>query len=141
MQSKDSESFVESVSSAEASIILKTYQLYRRLNTAILKFPKPWRYSLGEKIQTGLLDIIESAMQGLQTRQPLKETYILKTLGHIKSLQIFIRLCSDEKLITENQYFSYSDQAVQLLKMAIGWLRSTRTPVNTSPRDETPPSD
>jgi hypothetical protein len=105
---------------------VKSYQLYRQLQPAIRKFPKPWRYSLGEKLQTGLLNIIETSMQALEARQPLKEPYILKVLGYIKSIQIFIRLSFDENLIDERHYFAWSETTVELLKMAKGWLKSTR---------------
>lgn len=113
---------------SQTPLIIKSYLLYHPITRAIQKFPKPWRYSLGEKLQNAILTIIEQTGQALYARQPLKEPYILKILGTIQTVQLFIRLCLDEKLITEHQFFAWSDQTQELQRMAAGWLISARSP-------------
>jgi hypothetical protein len=100
--------------------------LYRQVQPLILSFPKPWRYSIGEKLCSTLLAIIEGTCQALYARQPLKEPYILKLTGSIQTVQLFIRLALEEKLITEQQYFSLSAKVIEFHKMALGWLNSVR---------------
>lgn len=100
--------------------------MFRALQIAIRRFPKPWRYSLGEQLQIALLRIIDKTCQGLYARQPLKEPYILEVAGAVQTAQLFIRLAFEEKLINEQQFFAWSNQAQELHKMAIGWLKSVR---------------
>lgn len=77
-------------------------------------------------MQTALLNIIQHTTQAIYARQPLKEPYILQIAGYIQTLQLFIRLSFEEKLIVEKQYFILSDKIIELQKMAIGWLKSVR---------------
>lgn len=72
--------------------------------------------------------IIDMTCQALYARQPFKEPYILKIIGAVQSLQLFVRLGFEEGLITEQQYFSCSDNIIELNRMALGWLKATRTP-------------
>ncbi len=95
---------------------------------AVQGFPKPWRYSLGEKLPSAILNVVELTGQALYARQPLKEPYILKILGATQTIQLFIRLAVEEHLVTEHQFFAWSDQVQELQRMAAGWLSSVRTP-------------
>ncbi len=90
------------------------------------KFPKPYRYSVGEKLQAALLAVIELTSHALYARQPLKEPYILKILGTVQTAQLFVRLCFDEKLVTSHQFFAWSDGVQELSRMAHGWLKMVR---------------
>jgi len=113
---------------SQTPLILKSYWLYRQTAKQILKFPKPYRYCLGEKLQTSILNIIDLTAQALYSRQPLKEPIILRLLGAIQAAQLFIRLSHDEQLISEYQLFAWSDQIAELNRMAAGWLASVRSP-------------
>jgi hypothetical protein len=42
-------------------------------------------------------------------------------------VQLFVRLALDEKLIEEKAYFRLSANVVELHRMALGWLKSTRS--------------
>ena len=107
-------------------LILKSYFLYRTVTRETFEFKKPWRYSIGEKLQTAILTIVEQTGQALYARQPLKEPYVLKIIGTIQTVQLFVRLAYDEKLITEHQFFAWSDQIGELSRMAGGYLASVR---------------
>jgi len=107
-------------------LILKGYFLYRAVTKQIQQFPKLWRYGVGEKLQSAILAVVEITTQALYARQPIREPYILKILGATQTAQLFIRLCFDEKLITEHQFFAWSDATQELSRMAAGWLSSTR---------------
>lgn len=111
---------------SQTPLILKSYQAYRAVAPLIHRFPKPWRYSIGEKLQTAILSVIDLTCQALYARQPLKEPYILKIIGAIQTVQLFVRLALEEKLIEEKQYFRLSEQIIELHRMALGWLKSTR---------------
>jgi len=113
---------------SQTPLILKSYWLYQLVSPLIIKFPKPYRYGLGEKLQTAILNVVDLTAQGLYCRQPLKELQILKLIGAIQVVQLFIRLAYDEKLIDEQQFFRFSDQISELSRMAAGWLVSTRNP-------------
>lgn len=108
------------------ALIHKSYELFRLVQKPIGNFQKPWRYTIGERLQSTLLKVVEETGQGLYARQPLKEQYILRLLGTIQTLTLFIRLSYDEKLITEQQFFSWSDRVEELGRMAAGWLTSVR---------------
>ena len=71
--------------------------------------------------------MVELTGQAFYARQPLREPYILKMLGTLQTVQLLVRLCSDEKLITEHQSFAFSDKVQELERMAAGWLSSVRS--------------
>ena len=107
--------------------MFKSYVLYKTLVPLVQKFPKPWRYSIGEELQRTILEIIRFTCQALYARQPLKEPFILKVIGAIQTAQLFIRLALEQQLITEQHYFRASQMVVELHRMALGWLKSVRT--------------
>ncbi|MBI5022995.1 MAG: four helix bundle protein [Candidatus Magasanikbacteria bacterium] len=115
---------------ASTPLIFKSYLLYRPIASAAQNFKKPWRYGLGEKLQTAILTIVEQTGQALYARQPLKEPHILKIIGTIQTVQLFIRLALDENIINEHQFFAWSDQVEELSRMAGGWLASVRAGSN-----------
>lgn len=119
---------MESSIFSQTPLILKSYWLYRALTPLIQLWPKPWRYGIGEKLQTAILVAIDQTGQALYARQPLKEPYILKIIGTMQTVQLFIRLAYDEKLLEEQHFFSLSDRVQELNRMAIGWLVSARPP-------------
>jgi len=94
----------------------------------IQQWPKPWRYSIGEKLQTAILTAIDQTAQVYYARQPLKEPYALKLVGTIQTIQLFVRLAYEEKLLPEHHFFSWSDRVQELQRMAVGWLTSVRPP-------------
>lgn len=108
-------------------LIVKTYQLFQKIQPLINNFPKPWRYSLGESLQRSTLAIIETSAQALYARQPLREPLILRIIGSIQSLQLFIRIAFEEDLISEQQFFAFNKLITELSRMAIGWLKATRS--------------
>ncbi len=92
-----------------------------------MKFSKPWRYTIGERLQDTILAVVDQTGQALYARQPLKEPYILQLLGTLQTLTLLVRLCYDEKLISEQQFFLWSERVEKLCRMAAGWLSSVRT--------------
>lgn len=108
------------------ALIHKSYELFKLIQKPVSDFKKPWRYTIGERMQDTILKIVEETGQGLYARQPLKEQHILRLLGTIQTLTLFVRLSYEEKLITEQQFFSWSDRIEELGRMAAGWLTSVR---------------
>lgn len=108
------------------ALIHKSYELFRLIQKPVGNFKKPWRYTVGERMQDTILKVVEETGQALYARQPLREQYIMRLLGTIQTLTLFVRLSYDEGLITEQQFFSWSDRVEELGRMAAGWLGSVR---------------
>jgi hypothetical protein len=69
-------------------------------------------------LQNSILTTIEQTTQALYARQPLKENYVLKVLGNLQTIQLFVRMAHEEKLIADNTFFNLSERVVELNK----WL-------------------
>lgn len=108
------------------ALIYKSYELFKLTLDPIAKFPKPWRYTVGERLQNAILQVVEETGQALYVRQPLKENYILRVIGTLQTLTLLIRLCLDTKLIPEQKFFEWSNRSEELCRMAAGWLSATR---------------
>jgi len=113
---------------SQTPLILKSYWLYRAVTPQVQRWPKPWRFSIGEKLQSAILTAVSQTTEALYARQPLKEPYILRLIGTIQAIQLFVRLAYEEKLLPETNFFAWSDRIQELNRMAVGWLSSVRPP-------------
>ncbi|MEI6378567.1 MAG: four helix bundle protein [Candidatus Falkowbacteria bacterium] len=115
------------LSSNEIPIIKKLYDLYLLTHKTIAIFPKHERYSLGEKIETNILEAIELIIFGNTQPKNFKDTYLLKASAKIEVLKIFFRLAMDNGFINETQYFKTINFLQEISKMLGGWIKYLRS--------------
>jgi len=109
--------------SIEIPLIKKLYELYKYAHKSVSVFPKHERYSLGEKIETGVLDAIEAVLFGNAQPKNFKDSYLLRANAKVEVLKILFRLALDSEFINSTQYLKTEEYLVESGKMLGGWLK------------------
>ena len=104
-----------------ANSIAKTYDLIRWLMPTISKFPKCKRYTLGQRIEDNILDILALLLEANYSKEKLN---ILKH-ANLK-LEVFrhlIRLSYDLRFINIRRYELISKETNEIGRLIGGWIK------------------
>lgn len=101
----------------------KLYELYKYAHKSVSAFPKHERYSLGEKIETDILEAMELIIVGNAQPKNFKDTYLVKANGKIEILKILFRLSLDNKFIDSMQYIKTEEYLQESGRMLGGWIK------------------
>ncbi len=107
-------------------IFKKAYELYKIFSDYRRLIPKHHRFSVGERCENIILDILEGIM--ISSRQSRKEK--LPTLERVSTqinfLRILIRLMKDIQALDTKKYAHLSEITDEIGRMLGGWLKSIR---------------
>lgn len=111
----------------EPIVIKKIYQFYLSIFGQLNNFPKRSRYTLGEKIENVVLEIIELInLANIQIKN-LREPFLYKASAKCGVLKLLIRLSWDLNLLNHRQYLILEGQLQEISKMIGGWIKYCRT--------------
>jgi len=102
----------------------KIYDLNMYLSSMVSKFPKTYRYSLGDRIEEKSLDMIDliilisECRSGVDTKKYLKQLSVQK-----ERIQIYVRMASDLNIIDKRKYIYVSGLLVEIGKIIGGWIK------------------
>ena len=107
--------------SEEIKAIPKTYDLLKWLLPIVSKFPKDRRYTLGQRIENKLLDILELLLKANYSK--VKIDLLKKANLELEMLRYLIRLCYDLRFINLKRYEFCSEQINEIGKLVGGWIK------------------
>ncbi|QQR79421.1 MAG: diversity-generating retroelement protein Avd [Deltaproteobacteria bacterium] len=108
----------------EPLIITKAYDLILYLVPQIAKFPKQYRYSLGEKLEMMSLDFL---MTLIEARYSKEKIIVLKKANlSLEKLRYCIRLCKDLKLMSHHPYEIMTKRVHEIGLQLGGWIKQSR---------------
>jgi hypothetical protein len=107
-------------------IFKKTYDLYKSLYLLRAKVPKQDRYTIFQKCDNALLDLLESIMEAGQTPKSQKLIVLEKANLKLGFLRVFVRLMKDVKTIDLKTYAVFEESLDEIGRMLGGWIRSTK---------------
>jgi hypothetical protein len=107
-------------------IFKETYDLYRTFYSFRLSIPKQDRYTLWQKCETLLLDVLEGIMVAGQTNRLAKLPVLEAASTKLNLLRVFVRLLSDVKAIDNKQYVALEMKVDEIGRMLGGWIKSTK---------------
>jgi hypothetical protein len=113
--------------SIEIPLVKKLYELYRYAHKSVSVFPKHERYSLGEKIETNILEAVEAVIFGNAQPKNFKDAYLLRANAKIEVLKILFRLAMDNEFINSTQYLKTEEYLQEAGKMLGGWIKYLRS--------------
>ena len=105
-------------------IFTKLYSLYRAIAETLPTFPKTQRYSLGERLDRIVLDILE-----LLFFVPISPSKLetLQTMSvKVDLLKVLLRLAKDTKALSNGRYLTLQDMLQEIGKMLGGWIKATQ---------------
>jgi len=104
------------------SIVTKVYDLLLWILPKLAKFPKDQRYILGQRIENGLLDILEILIEASFTKEKL--SLLRKANLNLEKFRFLARLSKDMRYINLNAYEYQAKLVNEIGKMLGGWIKS-----------------
>lgn len=106
-------------------IFQKAYELYTIFYGYIVHFPKKDRFTLGQRIENAILDIMEYIVVAIQLSKSAKLPALQKTSIKLDFLKILIRLAKDLKILDYKKYLILESRIQEIGKMLGGWIKSS----------------
>lgn len=106
-------------------IFTKTYELYKTFYGYLPTFPKKDRYTLGQKCESILLDLIEAIICASNLPKQEKSPILKKASLKLDILKVFFRLGKDLKVIDSKKYLVLEGYLHEIGRMLGGWIKAT----------------
>ena len=87
-------------------------------------FPKQEKYSLGQKTENTILDILEAILSAAYLPGYAKKETIKKASDKNDLLKCLVRLAYETKSINDKRYILLEAKIIEAGKMIGGWLKS-----------------
>lgn len=107
-------------------IFKKSYDLYKDFYLLRLSVPKQDRYTLWQRCENLLIDIIERVLLAIQQSKPEKLPALERASVNLNFLRVCVRLMKDIKAIDGRKYTMIEARLDEIGKMLGGWIKSTR---------------
>ena len=118
-------SLINSGLNLDIPVFTKTYDLYKAFYGYLATFPKKDRYTLGQKCEILLLDLLEgiilASSLSKEEKLPILKTASLK----LDVLKVLFRLGKDLKIIESKKYLILEGFLQEIGKMLGGWIKAT----------------
>ena len=111
-------------SSVEVSLVQKVLDFYKVCHDSVKLFPKLERYSLGQKIENTILEILELTLQAAYQPKYRKIETIRKASDKTDLLKYLLRLAYNVEAVNLKKYLLLEEKAIELGKMFGGWIKS-----------------
>ncbi len=111
----------------EPPVVVATYKLYLGFAPLLYRFPKLYRYSLGQTMEQHILGILEGVFEANALPRPLRELPVIKAHTHCELLKLLIRLAVELHILDNTQYFQCTAQLQEIGKMLGGWINYIRS--------------
>jgi hypothetical protein len=108
----------------------KLYELYKSMHSLRNSIPKQDRFTVWQKCETTLLNVMEEVLLASQTPKPEKLPVIERASHDLNSLRIFFRLSLEIKSIDNKKYISLQSGTDEVGRMLGGWIKSTKEAQN-----------
>ncbi len=89
-------------------------------------FPKKDRYTLGQRLETITLEVLEAFFQIPRSKGPEKILLLQKASAKLDVLKVFIRLAKDTQSLDNRKYLQLEQPLVEIGKMLGGWLKASQ---------------
>lgn len=105
-------------------ITQKVYDLLKFAIPALNKFPRNQKFTLGDRIQNQLSDLLELYMEAYYSKAPQKRLLLAKANVRLEVLRHYFRLCYDLGLFHSGKYEAFATRLNEIGRMTGGWLKS-----------------
>ncbi|MBM3459792.1 MAG: diversity-generating retroelement protein Avd [Armatimonadetes bacterium] len=106
----------------ELIVITRAYDLVRELTQRVVKFPRDFRFVLGDRILNNVYDLLDLLIEARYTRQ--KESALQRANLRLEQLRFQVRFAYDERFLSHSQYGSLCERVDEVGRLIGGWRRS-----------------
>lgn len=107
----------------EIPLFQKVYDFYKFYYEQSDHLPKKTKAALGRKIETNILDLLESISKAANMTSD-KSKQLLCASEYIDQLKVLFRLCYEVKAIDQAKYIIFEDKLQEIGRMTGGWIKS-----------------
>lgn len=107
-------------------IFKKIYDMYKDFYSLRLSVPKQDRYTLWQKCESILIEVLEGILFASQQTKLEKLPTLEKTSVKLNFLKVCIRLMKDIKAIDTKKYVVIEANLDEIGRMLGGWIKSTK---------------
>jgi len=107
-------------------IFKKTYDLYKTFYGYRIFVPKQDRYTIWQRCESIILDILEGILLTSQTYKAEKLPILEKTSLKLNFLRVFLRLMKEVKTIDNKKYTVLEELVDEIGRMLGGWIKSIK---------------
>jgi hypothetical protein len=112
----------------ELPIIQKTYDLILWYVPVINRLPRDFKFTLGERVTTGLFDLLDGLIEARYTTKKLSRLEAINT--SLDRLRFQTRLLCDFKLIDARRY-AHASKLINAVGTDLGsWIRQQKANTN-----------
>ena len=109
----------------EIPLLPKLYDAIVWYSRKLAKYPKTFKYNIGERIMNSFLATLEFVIE-TQYASEKKSAYLRKANIELEKLRFLIRLSKDLQCISLDEYEHVSGLLVEMGKMIGGWEKYSR---------------
>jgi hypothetical protein len=102
----------------------KTFDFFKQLQLWIHLFPKVERFSLGARLESTALDLLEGLLSANQLPNNLKRSALTSLSAKLELLRLLVRLALETKCIDQKKYLILQTLLQEIGRMLGGWIRS-----------------
>ena len=106
-----------------------SYSLLLDINRMMPNVPRDCRYSIGQELRKKIMEIKVLIYRANRTRDKL--SIISKMRESLLEVQVYIRLMSDMKYISERKYINLVEQTTSMSKQMSAWEKSEQLTINS----------
>ena len=107
-------------------IFKKAYDLYKTFYGYRSVVPKQDRYTIWQRSESLILDVLEGVLLASQTVKSDKLPILEKASVKLNFLRIFVRLMKETKVVDNKEYVVLQGLIDEIGRMLGGWIRSVK---------------
>jgi len=108
------------------AIVLKIYDLNKEVIPLLNSLPKSYKFSIGDRIQSHLLDLMELLIEAVYLPSKEKIPILKKVNLQLEKLRFLFRLLADFKCISYKKHLYFVEKLNEIGRMTGGWIKSLR---------------
>lgn len=109
----------------EIPILKKSYDLYKTFHEYRTLVPKQNRYTLYERCENSILDMLENLLEAGYGKHSNKQERLEIASIKLNLIRFFVRLMKDTKSLDTKKYLTLQLHIDEIGRMLGGWIRSS----------------
>jgi len=106
------------------TILQKVYELLKYTIPVLNKFPKNQKFTLGNRLQNQLSDLLELYIQAYYAPTAEKKPLLTQANVQLEIIRHYFRLAYELGLYHSLRYQDFADRLHEIGRMTGGWLKS-----------------
>ena len=104
-------------------LVHKIFEFYKLFHEFIKLFPKTEKYSLGQKIENLILEILELTLKTIYSTKQEKSLSLKKINVKLNLSKMLIRLANEIRILDNKKYLFLQEKLQEIGRMVGGWIR------------------